>query len=223
MPIMPFVALITAEGIIKIRKQIVAKGLIAVSIVGALIQYYAVSFGIAVLPDTIKTPFFLPREIAGSRIELTLFDQQLPIPSKYFSHPVVQDWDSVSKKILTVIEPATKDKNPRKITFLNDIAELWALLQYQSFLGNFPLTIYCDSLFLYGWNRVPLDEYILKTDYLFIEKNPAFKPSTERLEKEAINLFFKRYQHNFSLLQKIELPSRRTLLIYKRKDELEKP
>lgn len=216
MPLLPFIAIISAYGILQISKRWLKKSVVAISIIFGMLQFFAISFGINILPQIVETSICLKNIEFGINLKLNLFRQNLPIPSGHYSRPVNEDWKRPVSELIDTIYKPTEVYKKITITFLYDIPEIWGLLQYKMHINKLPFTIYCDSIDIYAWHPIPLERLVFETDYVVTEEAPlSFKYSTAEYEKRALN-FFRQHINKFEIIKRISLPNNSILLIYKK-------
>lgn len=215
-PSLPFIAIISAIGITRITNRHIKKIIISLIIFFGILQFFAISFSINLIPQEIKLPITIQDKSIGLNLKVNLFSQNIPNPSSHGSHPVNENWEKPVSELIESIYKINKIKETIIITFLYDIPEVWGLLQYKTYTDKLPFKIYCDSIDIYGWHPIPLEKLILDVDYILTEDNPSFfKYSTEAYEKKALD-FFREHINKFKLIKKIELPDNSNLLIYKK-------
>ncbi|MDP2924109.1 MAG: glycosyltransferase family 39 protein [Candidatus Omnitrophota bacterium] len=217
MPILVPIALISSAGIMKIyNKKIKFTVIITIILIG-IIQFFAVSFGINLLPSKIKVelPIFKRSNLLPH--DILLFNQEIPIPSAYYSHPTIEK--PYYKEILDIINN-TRPKDKRiKITVIPDIAPLWGYLQYRTYIENLPFDILCDAVNIYYWYPVDFRELILDPDYIITKEGGWLSDFYLIGEIDKAMRYFYLHKEKFALIKEIKLAEDETVLIYKRKEK----
>lgn len=232
MPVLPAIAIISGGGITGIKFFTLKIAIIILVVFLGCFQYFAISYNCSFLPQKIELP--LPAHILGLKNKyfgrLVLFHRDIELRFRNrkdrFSFPSQIQWPSedIIKEILKNI----KSPYPKvDIFFIDSIPEIYETIRYITFLKEFPITTYTNSLDeeeLY--KRVsPVLFLIDNADYIAVLKDAD--PYTLQNEAAFIrqkitgsrDYFFKKTINDCTLLKKFELPTGNHLLLFKKKKD----
>jgi len=217
LPVLPAAAVITSIGLLRLRSSRILITLIAVA---ALLQFFAVSFGIPALPGSIGFSF---NKNTAAGFRLVLFKQKLdisPYTKDRSSHPSKLDWKS--RHILDIINKDNPSGKHITALMLSAPPEIYEAISAMAAFSKQPLSIVTVDLVeaFYVKRFAPLDGLCLSADYLLIldyktAPSPG-DPKTEWERKiEGSKKIFYRNIGKFNLLESVRLPDNTDLLIYK--------
>jgi len=224
MPIFPTMAVITSVGLLSIKNKTFKMSFIILLILLSIIQFFAVSFGLPILPKQIKLPIILNKRYD---FNLVLFQQEMSVPPflrDKNSHPSTADWQST--QVLNAIMNYNIPGERVKVLLLSNIPELFEAMDYKILINRklidiMPATSITMEKF-YEKRLAPLDMICTTADYIIISNNtgsvwedflnsdPEWKEKIER----ARTVFYQNI-NRFKLIDTINLPEGSDLFIYK--------
>lgn len=224
MPFLPILAIITSIGLLGIKNRALKITFLFLLVTFGVLQFFAVSYGISVLPEKIK--FTLIRKWPYN-LDLVVFQQNMgvtPFLKDKTSHPSTADWRST--QALNAIINSNVSRERVKVLLLSNIPELIEAMDYQilinrKLIDTMPVTSITVEKF-YEKRFAPLDMICTTADYIIISNNTdsvweAFLNSDpvwkEKIEK-ARTVFHQNIDH-FKLIQTLRLPDGSDLFIYK--------
>jgi len=229
MPSSPIIAIITSIGLLRISNRAFKRTFISLLIATGIIQFFAVSNGIPVLPEKINFPFL----IGPYDFDLVIFQKNMgvaPFLKDKTSHPSTADWKATN--VLNAIINSNVSKERVKVLSLSNIPELFEAMDYQILINRklidiMPATSITTERF-YEKRPAPLDIMCMTADYIIISNNigsewervfnsnPLWK---EKIEK-ARTIFYQNI-NRFKLIETLRLPDGSDLFIYQNIYKLE--
>ena len=223
MPFLPALAIISSAGLSSIKNKIFKIFFLSVIILAGMIQFFAISYGIPLLPkkiefSAIKRPY---------DFNLTLFQQNIGVPpflNDKSSHPSSADWKST--QVLDAIIKSNVSKERVKVLSLSNIPEIFEAMEYQVLkkrwlIDLMPATSIMMERF-YEKRHAPLDMLCITSDYIIISNNTdsvwEMVFSSDSAWKEKIENARKTFYENigrFKLIETFNLPDGSNLFIYK--------
>lgn len=223
MPLLPVIALITSVGLLEIKNNPFKIIFIFLLICLSIMQFFAVSFGISMLPEKIK--FSLIKK--PYNFDLVIFQQNMgvtPFLEDKSSHPSTADWKGT--QVLNVIANSNLSKERIKVLFLSNIPELVETMDYQILINRkridtMPATPITMEKF-YEKRYAPLDMICITADYIIISNNtnsaweaflnsdPAWK---EKVEKARTTFY--QNSNRFKLIETLRMPDGSDVFVYK--------
>lgn len=223
MPFLSLIAIITSIGLLGIENKTLKTAFIFLLICLGIIQFFAVCYGIPILPEKIRYSLIKkPYDF-----DLVIFQQNIGVPpflEDKSSHPSIADWKST--EVLNAIRNSNISNERVKVLSLSNIPELFEAMDYQilinrKLIDTIPATSITMERF-YGKRHAPLDEICINADYIIISNNidsiwemvlnsePKWK---ERIEK-AREIFHQNINH-FKLIETLRMPDGSEVSLYK--------
>jgi len=232
MPILPFVAIISAAGILSIPARVIRRGLVTTMIVLGAIQFFAISYGSPLLPKEIIIPLkkHLPKRINKYYLfpqEIIIFKQKWPAYGGPMSLPnnEIPVKIEIPEEIFKAIDSSNSQGRPINILVIPDISRIWARLEYASFVKNKPYTVFGDWAYFFINRPVgkkggpPSGEFIFTDVDYVIDKYEGELGEYYRENTVMIlhNKFKENYIGKFELIKAFKWPDGSNIHLYKRK------
>lgn len=222
MPSLPMIALITAIGLGRIRKVIARRTMMSVLIILSLLQFFAVSYGIPLLPEKLSLPF----SKKNPEFEIVFFQQKIsisPFLNDKTSQPSRKNWQG--EKLYRKIIQTNPSQERIKVLLLGNIPQAYETLSYYALKNKDLMDIFTASMITeeeFYLNRfVALDEICLDADFVIVANNtasagekfllsqPAWKEKIEKTRK-----IFSSAIDRFHQIVLFTLPDRSTFSLY---------
>jgi 4-amino-4-deoxy-L-arabinose transferase-like glycosyltransferase len=223
MPILPVTAIISALGISSIKNLKLKKIVVVLLVPLSLIQFFAVSYGIPLLPQEIN----LPWQRDSFDFNLIFFKQNMSVPpflQDKTSHPSLADWKS--SEVLSIIRSTNTGHERVKVISLSNIPEIFEAMEYQiltnrELIDLLPASSIMSERF-YDGRTISLDKICLTANYIIISENidsswesafetdPIWKTKIEKARK-----ILRDNIANYKLIWVTALPDHSLLSIYK--------
>jgi hypothetical protein len=222
MPILPVTATISAVGISSIKNLKLKKTIIVLLIPLSLLQFFAVSYGIPLLPNEIN----LPMQHDFCDFNLIFFKQNMRVPPFFqdkTSHPSLADWKST--EVLNIIRRTNTAHERVRIVSLSNIPEIFEAMEYQILTGRELIDLVPASSIMaekfYDGRVISLDKICLTANYIIISDNidsvwenvleadPIWKTKIEKARKTLRDNIT-----NYKLIGVESLPDHSLLSIY---------
>lgn len=224
MPSLPIIAMITSIGLLGIKNRALKTAFLFLLIALGILQFFAVSYGISMLPEKIKFPLILKKPY---NFDLVVFQQNMgvtPFLKDKGSHPSTADWKAT--QVLNAIVNSKASGERVKVLLLSNVPELFEAMDYQilinrKLIDTMPATSITMERF-YEKRLAPLDKICSTADYIIISNNTdsvweAFLNSDplwkEKIEK-ARTIFYRNI-NRFKLVKTLSLPDGSDLFVYK--------
>lgn len=233
MPLLPAIAIISGIGIASIKYPILRKIIILSVVLFSVFQFFAISYNLSFLPERIELQ--LPGQIMGVKNKyfnkIVLFHRDRALDyrngeSRFF-YPSSGAWPA--EEILREILGGLKDLKYKAIVFfIDNIPELYEPMEYISYVKNYPIDIYINSLSEEEFykDRDSLSVTIAEADYvIMVDKTTTrSRPISSFIEQRVKHSkrLFEEISDCFQLLKKFRLPDGNNLLLFKNKKDYTK-
>jgi len=223
MPFSSTMAVISAVGITVIKQKKFKKILISLLIPLGIIQFFAISYGIPILPK--KT--ILPLRFGPYNFNMVFFEQNIGIPpflQDKTSHPSLANWKST--EVLNIILLTNPTKERIKVVSLSNVPELFEAMEYQ-ILSKRELIDFIPAISItieqfYDNRTISLDKILPNAHYVIISNNTnslwenVFNSDSRwKNEIERTRKVFYDNITNYKLIGVEPLPDGNSVLIYK--------
>jgi 4-amino-4-deoxy-L-arabinose transferase-like glycosyltransferase len=222
-PFLPVMAIITSIGLLQIKNKLLKIAFLSTLLILGLIQFFAVSYGITILPQKVelaltKKPF---------NFNLVIFQQTLDVPpflQDKNSHPSTADWKSA--EVLDTILKSNISGDRIKVISLSNIPELFEAMAYQILIKRRLVDLMPASSItmerFYEKRQASIDMLCLDADYIIISDNPDTvwervfdsNPYWKNEIENAKTIFYQNITH-FRFIDTLRLPNNINILIYK--------
>jgi len=234
MPVLPYVAIISAIGILSIKTSIFRRVAVFLIIVAGTIQSAVISYGSPLLPEEVVIPFQKKMQYSVSRYclfpeEIILFKQLWPAYGGPLSRPNIElpGKIRIPEEIFETIDSLNHEHHPINILVIPDVSRIWACLEYNSFVKNRPYQILGDwKYFLEGHNqfsrtmapneRANTEQIVLESDYIIDKEAGELGENYLLNYVRALDSVFKRHRDKFSLIKEFVWPDNSEVSIYRK-------
>ena len=222
-PVLPVTAIISAVGISSLKNPKLKKIIMVLLNPLSLIQFFAVSYGIPLLPNEINLP--LRHEFYDFNIIFSKQNMRVPpFLEDKTSHPSCADWKSA--EALNTIRRANTDSERVRVVSLSDVPEIFEAMEYQILTNRELIDLVPASSIMtekfYASRIISLDKICLTANYIILSDNidsfwenvfgadPAGKTKIEKARK-----ILRDNITNYKLIWAERLPDHSLLSIYK--------
>jgi hypothetical protein len=224
LPFLPVIAVISSVGLLSMKPKIFRTACLFLLIPLAIMQFFAVSYGIGFLPQDLKIPIVARKPYP---LHLTIFEQNVdidPFLGDKRSHPSRADWKS-TEVLKTIMNAGASEKRIQVLT-LSNIPELVEAMEYQILKEGLP--VYLTPVFSVSVedylqkSYAPLSlacqtaGYVITCDNEGSEWEKALYPNKAAKEKiGTARQFFRENIGHFKMIKQFRLPDGGNLCIYK--------
>ena len=227
MPILPLIAIISAVGILSIRYAKIKIFLIFFTIVFSITQFFAVSYGIYSIPQTLEVS--IPNSIFGIKNRrfksIALFNQNIDITPRLHnsSRPVL--YSPYEKKIKEILSFLDDHEGEIEVSFIDCIPEVSEPMIYHVFVEKKPINIRWVLMManeFYKDRQFPIYQLALKSNFVIVMEDEGragnfyIGDSVKENVTKAKAIFYQNID-KFELVKELGLSKNRKLLLYKNK------